>query len=117
MTETLGYIPEIDYPSRGWKPLKKAPPGGMCGRCEVYYQGLFDKGVTKTPFPPTCQKHVMNRVRHLKEVDFRDAAEFESAKILMDPVTWAYSEFGWEPRWGQEETLSCTADKKIYREV
>ena len=109
------YIPEIDYKSNGFTPLKEAPPGDLCGNCISYYDMLYKKGITKSPFPPNCKKHVSNVAASLDPRDFRDPDEYELAKIISDPISWAYAEFEWEPRWYQERILSCTSDKKLVR--
>ena len=111
----LQYIPEIDYKARGFKPLKAAPPGDLCGNCLSYYDTLYQKGLTTTPFPPNCKRHISQVASSLKPGDFRDYDEYETAKIISDPISWAYSEFEWEPRWYQERILSCTSDKKLVR--
>ncbi len=111
----LRYIPEIDYKARNFEPLKKAPPGDLCGNCMSYYQDLYSKGITENPFPPNCKKHIALVAESLPREAFIDEAEYEMAKILTDPISWAYSEFEWEPRWYQERILSCTSDKKLIR--
>jgi hypothetical protein len=109
------YIPEIDYKSRGFTPLKNAPDGDLCGNCIAYYDMLYKKGMTKNPFPPNCKRHISNVAASLNPNDFRDSDEYELAKIITDPISWAYAEFEWEPRWYQERILSCTSDKKLIR--
>lgn len=111
----IQYVPEIDYKALNFKPLKEAPPGDLCGNCIAYYDKLYKSGITKSPFPPNCKKHISNIANALNPTDFRDNDEYELAKIISDPISWAYSEFEWEPRWYQERILSCTADKKLIR--
>jgi len=108
------YIPENDYHSRGFAPFKAATQD-MCGRCETYYANLYKTGKTKNPFPPNCQKHILNRQQGVHQNDFATLEDYAAAQILLDPVLWAKSEFDWEPRWYQEQMLSCTSQKKLYR--
>lgn len=109
------YIPEYDYYTREYKPFKEAPSNDMCGRCEAYYEMLYEKGLTKTRFPPSCERHVLERLTNISEEDFKSEEEFLEAQVVLDPIAWAYSEFGWEPRWYQSEMLQCTSQKKLYR--
>jgi thymidine kinase len=109
------YIPEIDYKARNFAPLKGPPPGDLCGNCISYYEGLYKAGLTKNPFPPNCKRHISGIAESLNPADFRDNDEYELAKIISDPISWAYAEFEWEPRWYQERILSCTSDKKLVR--
>ena len=109
------YIPEYDYSKNGYKPLRKPFTDDQCGHCRAYYKMLYDKGVTKVEFPPQCSGHILDQVRLLKPGDFDSQEDFEEATILMDPVSWAQQEFGWEHRWYQEFVSSCTARMKILR--
>lgn len=114
MSSQSNYFPEIDYKSRGYKSLDAAPYD-MCAHCEKYYEFLHKKGVTSNPFPPSCEKHVSNRLMYLNEDNFNSKEEFENAQVSLDPVTWAKINLGWEARWFQEFALSCTSKKKLYR--
>lgn len=108
------YKPELDYASRKFQPFK-TPTWDMCGQCQSYYQGLYDKGLTQNPFPPSCEKHVLEKIKYLDPKDFDTTEEYEHAAYLLDPILWAKLEFGWDPRWYQEHMLSCTSKKKLYR--
>lgn len=108
------YIPENNYLDTNYKPIKGFT-NDVCVRCEAYYSKLFKCGVTKTPFPPTCTKHVANKSASLKLSDFPSEQDYHQALIVMDPITWAQAEFGWSARFYQEDILSCTAKKKILR--
>lgn len=100
------YIPERDYVKHGWKPVKKGPDD-LCGSCEAYYKNLYDQKITKTPFPPSCSKHVLEPINKLKASDFESEEEFEFARISLDPVAWAAYELEWDLRWYQADVLSC----------
>lgn len=108
------YIPENNYPETNYSPIKEFKDD-LCTRCERYYKGLFDSGLTKSPFPPRCEKHIQNRVMGLQETDFADQQEYQEALILSDPISWAQGEFGWEARFYQNDMLSCTSKYKLYR--
>lgn len=108
------YIPENNYHATNYSPLKEHS-GSMCGRCEAYYKSLFESGITKSPFPPNCEKHIANKINQLIPSDFNDPAEYEDAVLVMDPIAWAAFEFGWEPRFYQADMLSCTSRFKLYR--
>lgn len=110
-----GYIPEIDYKARGYLPLGQAPQEDLCTRCEKYYARLHAEGLTKTKFPPICEKHVLNRIKDLTPEDFSTQEEYDQALVLLDPISWAMSEFNWEPRWFQEDVISCSSRFKILR--
>ena len=108
------YIPERNYISRNYKPFGK-PFDDMCGHCEMYYSGLFEKGMTDRPFPPNCKKHIAEPLKHLIPSDFDTEEEYSKAIVSLDPISWAVMQFGWEARWYQEEMLSCTAKYKVMR--
>ena len=109
------YIPERDYVKNGWKPVKKGPDD-LCGSCEAYYKNLYDQKITKTPFPPSCSKHVLEPINKLKASDFESEEEFEFARISLDPVAWAAYELEWDLRWYQADVLSCTSQFKVLRQ-
>jgi len=100
------YIPERDYRSTGYKPFGKGFDD-LCGHCEVYYQLIHAKGLTKKPFMPVCNKHVLDEFKTLKAEDFASPEEYEELMINADPVAWAVKNFAWEARWYQEEMMSC----------
>lgn len=108
------YIPENNYLDTNYSPIKEFTTP-MCDRCEAYYKGLFESGITKSPFPPNCEKEITRKALSLKEEDFDDIAQYEEAIVLMDPVSWAQAEFGWTARFYQTDMLSCTSRYKIYR--
>lgn len=108
------YIPENNYPANNFQPIGQHTED-MCTRCERYYKTLFDSKLTKSPFPPSCEKHVANKIRDLVPSDFSDIREYEDATLIMDPIAWAAAEFGWEARFYQVDMLSCTSKNKIYR--
>lgn len=108
------YVPENDYASRNFEPFK-APSWDLCGSCEAYYTDLYNKGITSKPFPPSCEKHILERQKHLDINDYPTPEEYEATQTLLDPILWAKSEFDWEPRWYQDHMLSCTAQKKLLR--
>lgn len=108
------YIPENNYLDTEYKPIKGFTED-LCTRCEKYYKSLYESGLTKTPFPPTCEKHIQNKILSLKESDFESPQEFEDAAILLDPISWAQAEFGWNARFYQNDMLCCTAKYKIHR--
>jgi hypothetical protein len=108
------YIPENNYLETNYKPI-----GGftedMCTRCERYYKSLYDSGLTKTPFPPVCSKNIQRQAYTLNETDFATVDEYIEAVTMMDPISWAHAEFGWEARFYQDDMLSCTSRYKLYR--
>lgn len=108
------YIPENNYLSTNYAPIKKLDDN-MCKRCEEYYQMLFDNKLTDNPFPPKCQKEAARKAASLELSDFDTIQEYIDTAILFDPVSWAHAEFGWSPRFYQKEMLSCTSTKKLYR--
>lgn len=108
------YIPENNYLERDYKPFKGFSED-MCTRCEKYYKMLHEKGLTKKPFPPNCQKHIQNKILELNPTDFSSPDEYVEATIILDPIAWAQAEFGFTPRFYQEDYLSCTARFKILR--
>lgn len=109
------YLPERDYDANRWKPFKKAPED-LCGSCMSYYQQLYDNKITKTPFPPSCSKHVTEPIKYLEAADFESEEDFELAKIALDPVAWAMYELDWDLRWYQADVLSCTSQFKVLRQ-
>ena len=115
MSASSQYKPEYDYKDTNYKALGKPFTNDMCGSCKKYYKNLFEKGITKTEFPPQCSGHIMDGISKLKEEDFESLEEFETTKILMDPVSWAKLEFDWDHRWYQNFVSSCTARKKVLR--
>lgn len=108
------YIPENNYISTNYAPIKEFKED-MCVRCERYYKTLHESGLTKKPFPPNCQKQIQKRLTYIDPSDFSSIAEYKDATILLDPIAWAHAEFGWEPRFYQNDMLSCTAQYKLYR--
>jgi hypothetical protein len=108
------YVPERDYTANGHRPFGRGFPD-MCGNCKGYYQDLYKRGLTSTPFPPNCRGHVTEPIKHLEEEDFATADDYEKAKVSLDPVAWAIAELDWDARWYQEEMLSCTAKYKVMR--
>lgn len=109
------YIPEYDYSKTNYTPLHKNFTNDLCGHCRSYYKRLYERGLTTSPFPPQCQGHVLDTVRLLERKDFDTDEEYEATQILFDPVAWAKQEFDWDPRWYQENVLSCSAKMKILR--
>lgn len=108
------YIPERDYFSRSYEPIG-APFGDLCGHCKQYYKMLYEKGFSKTPFPPNCEGHILSTINKLSVEDFCDEEEYNDAVITLDPISWAQLKLGWNPRWYQEEVLSCTSQFRILR--
>jgi len=108
------YIPENNYHSSNYTPIKEHKED-MCTRCERYYKSLYDGGLTKSPFPPNCEKHITNRIKQLDPSDFTDNQEYEDTVLVMDPIAWAAYEFDWNPRFYQADMLSCTSKYKLYR--
>lgn len=108
------YIPENNYLDTNYTPLKGFDEP-MCVRCERYYKGLFEKGITKDPFPPNCEKSLDQKVLAMKESDFDSEEEFNEASVLIDTIAWAQMEFGWEPRFYQEDMIYCTSKYKLHR--
>lgn len=108
------YIPENNYLLTNYTPIKKLD-GDMCKRCEDYYALLYEKKLTSSPFPPKCEKQANKKVDLLDVSDFESLDEYIETAILLDPIAWAHSEFGWSPRFYQKEMLSCTSVKKLYR--
>jgi replicative DNA helicase len=107
------YVPERDYAYRGYNPFG-GPFLDLCKNCDLYYEMLNKKGLTKKKFPPSCSRHIANQ---FDDIDLSDLTEEEHAELIVasDPVAWAYQMFGWEARWYQEEILSCTALRKVVR--
>lgn len=54
-----------------------------------------------------------NMVKPLRE-NLR-GEEFSDSILALDPVTWAYVEFGWEARFYQEDMLRCNSLRKVVR--
>jgi hypothetical protein len=119
------YVPEIDYAQRGYKPV-----GGrvnhFCEDCVVYYKELHADGKTKREFPfnyvkqdgrtiQTCRFDKRLDKEYVRRENFDTDEDYEEALVSVDPVTWAYSELGWKPRWYQEEILCCTSQFKAIR--
>lgn len=109
------YIPENDYPSNGFKPFKGFQEA-LCTRCDHYYAMLQAHKLTKTPFPPQCERHIENKLLALNPSDFNSHQEYLDTAIILDPIAWAQAEFGWEPRWYQVDFLSCTSQYKVLRQ-
>lgn len=119
------YRPEIRYDVSEYKAINRRK-NHFCEDCVTYYKGLHEDGITKRPFPFRYQKDNGSQVRLCsfdkrldKEYITRDLypsdEDFEEAQRTVDPVTWAYVELGWEPRWYQEEILCCTSQFKAIR--
>tara|TARA_R110002074_G_scaffold402324_1_gene607019 strand:+ start:52244 stop:54064 length:1821 start_codon:yes stop_codon:yes gene_type:complete len=108
------YIPENNYLETKYTPVKGFT-NDLCTRCETYYKGLFDKGLTKKPFPPNCSKSAGNASLILDPSDFDTVDEFQEAAILLDPIAWAQKELDWEPRFYQEDMIYCTSQYKLNR--
>lgn len=108
------YIPENNYLLTNYAPIKKLD-GDMCKRCEDYYALLYEKKLTSSPFPPKCEKQANKKLDLIDPSDFDTLDEYIETAILLDPIAWAHSEFGWSPRFYQKEMLSCTSVKKLYR--
>ena len=108
------YIPENDYPGRDFKPF-----GGfkedLCTRCDHYYKMLHDLKMTNKPFPPSCERHIENKLLALLPSDFKTMEEFNETSVILDPVAWAQAEFDWVPRFYQVDVLSCTSQYKVLR--
>lgn len=119
------YIPEINYAERNYTPI-----GGrknhFCEDCVFYYKDLNQKGITKREFPfkytkpdgrliETCRFDKRLDQEYVRRENFDTDEDFEEAIRSVDPVTWAYSELGWKPRWYQEEILCCTSQFKAVR--
>jgi hypothetical protein len=108
------YIPENNYLETNYAPVG-AFKDDLCTRCEKYYQGLFDKGITKTVFPPNCNKSAGSQSLELDPADFDTIQEFQEAAVLLDPIAWAQMELAWEPRFYQEDMIYCTSQYKLNR--
>lgn len=108
------YFPENNYKETNYTPIK-AFDTDMCVRCTRYYESLYTKGITKYPFPVNCTKHIQNQALYIKPEDFDTLVEYNETVLLLDPISWAYAEFGWEPRFYQSDMLSCSAQHKLYR--
>lgn len=111
-----GFIHEVDYRARDYTPLGPQPSSSMCTRCVDYYKELYEKGLTDKPFIPNCKKHIMESIGILRKEDFQTEEEWMSTISVIDPITWAFEEFEWRPRWYQEWYLSCTSALKILRQ-
>ena len=108
------YIPENNYLETNYTPVKGFQ-NDLCTRCESYYASLYEKGLTETPFPPTCTKSAANKPLSIKESDFESQEEFLEASILLDPIAWAKAELDWTPRFYQEDMIYCTSQRKLNR--
>jgi hypothetical protein len=108
------YIPENSYLDTNYTPIKGFTED-LCTRCESYYSGLFEKGLTKSLFPPTCTKSAAAKAIALEPADFETEAEYIDASIILDPIAWAKSEFDWEPRFYQKDMIYCTSQRKLNR--
>lgn len=118
--QLLKYIPERDYKARNYKEFG-GPFPDLCKNCKHYYAHIHERGLTKDPFPPTCQEHVADVFKDISVDDFETEEEYNQLMVLSDPVAWAYQMFPddsgepWMARWYQEEIMSCTALKKVVR--
>jgi len=119
------YIPEIDYEARDYTPIK-GRVNHFCEDCVGHYNMMHDKGLTKKPFPFRYDKQDGSQIRtcrfdkrldqeYIRREHFDTDEDYEEAMRTVDPVTWAYSELGWRPRWYQEEILCCTSQFKAIR--
>lgn len=107
MSSDHSFRHEFDYPANGYKPFGYRNSSEMCRSCIDYYQELYDKGLTSSPFPIQCNKHILESVDQVDPNKFESEEEYTRALELIDIITWAYDEFGWEARWYQEWVLSC----------
>jgi len=125
MSTENDYIPELDYKASNYQPF-----GGrkshFCTDCIAYYKTLYEKGITKSEFPfhyknkhgqyvQECSYDRRLVLEDIRRSDFATDEDYETAKTVADPVTWAYAELGWKPRWYQEEILCCSAQSKAVR--
>ena len=112
---TNTYLPQRDYPARNYKPFG-CGYSDLCGECKFYYKKLHRDGLVETPAVPKCDGHVTDPIKDLREEDFDSADQYLDARILLDPISWAVKELGWDSRWYQNEFLSCTARFKVSRQ-
>jgi len=108
------YKPENNYLETNYTPVKGFQKD-LCTRCEEYYDGLFQAGITKNKFPPNCTKSAGNASLELDPADFDTLEEFQEAAVLLDPIAWAKMELDWEPRFYQEDMIYCTSQYKLNR--
>jgi len=108
------YTPERPYKERKYKTYGKGF-ADLCGNCKHYYKNINELGLTETEFPVKCQGHINDTIAWIEEDDFDDPEEYDDVLIMHDPVAWAYSKFGWQARWYQQDMQSCTAQKKVVR--
>lgn len=108
------YIPENNYLQTNYTPVKGFDKP-LCTRCEEYYALLYKEGLTSSPFPPNCTKSASDAALLLDPTDFDSTEEYQDAVILTDPIAWAHAEFGWEPRFYQEDMIACTSQFKLNR--
>lgn len=119
------YVAELPYAENNYQPLH-GRQNHFCQDCHSYYNTLYEDGLTKRPFPfrytyPdgrkafTCTFDKRLDKEYVRRENFDSDEDYEEAILSVDPVTWAYAELGWEPRWYQEEILCCTAQFKAVR--
>lgn len=122
------YRSELDYKGQHYKPFN-GRKNHFCVDCKEYYKKLYQDGITKTEFPFKYKNEKTGKMESSCQYDYRLVAkkieanrdlfesdeDFEEAKRIADPVTWAYTELGWEPRWYQNEILGCSSQFKAIR--
>lgn len=119
------YVPELDYAGRGFTAFN-GRKNHFCEDCVSYYKDLHTAGVTKQEFPFVSEDKKGNKTRtcsfdkrldqqYIRREHFDTDEDFEEALRAADPVTWAYTELGWQPYWYQEEILCCTSQFKAIR--
>lgn len=105
------YLPERDYLLNEYKPFGRNEQH-FCDQCKDYYCQLKELGITNKKFPPKCNGDLSVLAETvMKDVD----VESKEAALYLDPITFAYMEFNWKPRWYQLEMLRCSSPKKIVR--
>lgn len=119
------YVPELDYAKNGFTAFN-GRKNHFCEDCVLYYKNLHKAGITKQEFPFVSEDKKGNKVRtcsfdkrldqqYLRREHFDTDEDYEEALRAADPVTWAYTELGWQPYWYQEEILCCTSQFKAVR--
>ena len=118
------YKPELDYAANGYKPFLGRKEH-FCVSCINYYKKLYEEGITKQEFPflykekgktiSSCKYDYKLVTKKITRNLFDSDEDYDEALRVADPVTWAYTELGWEPRWYQEEILGCSNQFKAIR--
>lgn len=87
----------------------------ICFGCKKFYEHQKNIGRVDN-FPIACKLSTDIQLLEIKNFS-QDLTEDEKLYLdyAVDPVEWAWFEFGWKARWYQEEILRCSSPMKIIR--